>query len=376
MLNTYSLLTVDLDAIAANYSYLRKTVSPSTCAVVLKADSYGLGIEAIAPVFYNEGCRHFFVAYINEAIALKNVLSVFAQQTSIYILNGPYLKGWENYCHHHRFIPVLNNLEAIQEWQDYGKKINLKMPAALHIDTGMRRLALPIQDYNKLLQKGIDYLDLRLVMSHLSCADEKENHANSEQLAQMNHIRKNHLSTPISLANSSGIFLNASYHFDMVRPGIALYGYNSVQEYAEKLSPCLELEAIILQIQDANPNEYVGYNRTFQTTKTLKLATLAIGYADGVPWSMSNQGGYVLVKGRKAPIVGRISMDVMSIDITDIPGVSVGDRATLLGKDVTLDHWANIAGSSSYELLLKFGKRLRRVYATEKQHIKAELILC
>lgn len=374
--NTYSLLTVHLDAIASNYRYLRKFVNPSICASVLKADGYGLGAEVIAPLLYNEGCRHFFVAYTNEAVALKNALSTFQQTTHIYVLNGPYLKGWQSYYHHHQFIPVLNDLEAVQEWQDYGKEIKEKMPTVLHFDTGMKRLAIPFENFSGLLQSKLEHLDIRLIMSHLSSADDKDNPANFEQLSCMNSIKKNYPSLPISLASSSGIFINPSYHFDLVRPGSALYGYNSVPEYAEKLTPCVKLEAMILQIQDVKANEYVGYNRTFQTKSPSKLATLAIGYADGVPWAICNQGGYVLIKGSKAPIVGRVSMDLISVDITDIPDALVGDWATLLGDEITLDHWASATKSSNYELLLKLGKRLRKVYATQKQHQGLESVSC
>ncbi|MBY0462138.1 MAG: alanine racemase [Alphaproteobacteria bacterium] len=374
--NTYSLLTVHLDAIASNYRYLRGLVSPSICASVLKADSYGLGIEAIAPLLYNEGCRHFFVAYTNEAVALKSALSSVERNSHIYVLNGPYLKGWQSYYHHNQFIPVLNDLEAVQEWQSYGKEIVEKMATVLHFDTGMKRLAIQFEDFSKLLQSKPDHLDIRLIMSHLSCADEKTNPANLEQLSEVNSIKKQHPNLPISLASSGGIFLNPDYYFDMVRPGMALYGYNSVPEDANKLMPCVELEAMILQIQDVKTNEYVGYNRTFQTKSPSKLATLAIGYADGVPWAICNQGGYVLIKDKKAPIVGRGSMDLISVDITDIPNVSVGDWANLLGNEITLDHWAKAAKSSNYELLLKLGKRLRKIYATQKQQRGLESVSC
>lgn len=374
--NTYSVLNIDLDAIASNYRYLRSLVNSSICAGVLKADSYGLGIEGIAPILYNEGCRHFFVAYTNEAVALKNVLSTFQQKTHIYVLNGPYLKGWEDYYHHHQFIPVLNDLEAVHEWQSYGKEISQKMPAVLHFDTGMRRLAIPFEDFTKLLQSKLDYLDIRLIMSHLSSADEKDNPANLEQLLWVNSIKKNYPNFSISLVSSSGIFLDPSYHFDLVRPGIALYGYNSCFENAEKLTPGVELQAMILQIQDVKANEYVGYNRTYQTKCPSKLATLAIGYADGVPCAIHNQGGYVLIKGLKAPIVGKVSMDLINVDVTDIPDVSVGDWATLLGDKITLDNWAIATKYSNYELLLKLGKRLRKVYTTQKQHQGLESVSC
>ncbi|MBY0281228.1 MAG: alanine racemase [Alphaproteobacteria bacterium] len=374
--NTYSLLTVHLDAIASNYRYLRNLVNPSICASVLKADSYGLGAEVIAPLLYNEGCRHFFVAYTNEAVALKNALSRFEKNSHIYVLNGPYLKGWQSYYHHNQLIPVLNDLDAVQEWQSYAIEITEKMPSVLHFDTGMKRLAIPFKEFLELLQNQPDCLDIRLIMSHLSCADEKAHPANLEQLSRVNSIKKQYPHLPLSLASSGGIFLGPNYYFDMARPGMALYGYNSAFENANQLIPCVELEAMILQIQDVKANEYVGYNRTFQTKSPSKLATLAIGYADGVPWAISNQGGYVLIKGKKAPIVGRGSMDLISVDVTGIPNISVGDWANLLGNEITLDDWAKAARSSNYELLLKLGKRLRKVYATQNQQHGLESVSC
>lgn len=374
--NTYSLLTIDLDAIAANYRYLRSLVDPAICAAVLKADSYGLGVEATAPILYNEGCRHFFVAYTNEAVALKEVLSSFQQKSYIYVLNGPYLKGWQDYYHQHQFIPVLNDIDTLQEWQSYGNEKNLKVPTVLHVDTGMKRLAIPFEDFQTLSQNKLDHLDICFLMSHLACADEKDHSANAEQLSIIRSIKSQLSYLPISLANSSGIFLDKDYHFNLVRPGIALHGYISNPEFANSLFPAVELQARILQIQDAKTDDYVGYNQTFQARTPLKLATLAIGYADGVPWAISNQGCYVLINGEKAPIVGRISMDLISVDVTNIPDVSVGDWTTLLNKEITLDHWAKAAKSSNYELLLKLGKRLRKVYVTHKQHHGLESVSC
>ncbi len=361
--NTYSQLTVDLDAIASNYQFLRSQVGTSLCAAVLKADAYGCGIEAVAPALYNSGCRHFFTAYTDEAIVLKNVLSSFQQKTFIYVLNGPYLKGWTDFYKQNNLIPVLNNLFEIEEWHAYAKIIDQRLPAILHINTGMNRHGLPLNDYQAFLNKDWPLIDWKFVMSHLSCSDQPNHPANVKQLKSMQAIQKDFPKTPLCFANSNGIFLGSNYHFNMVRPGISLYGLNSVLEQRNKLAPTLELKSRIVQIQDIKPGDYVGYSESYQAKSPMRLATLAIGYADGVPWRISNQGVYVHIKENiKAPIVGRISMDLMTIDITHVSDVQVGEWVTLLDKVISIDDWANFAGTINHEILLKLGKRMRRNY--------------
>lgn len=363
-----SVLTIDLDAIASNYQFLRSQVGTAICAAVLKADAYGCGIEAVAPSLYHSGCRHFFTAYTDEAVILKETLSSFSGNAFIYVLNGPYLKGWVEFYHQQALIPVLNNLFEIEEWNAYGVEKNKRLPAILHINTGMNRYGLPLDDYEIFLKKEWPFIDWRFFMSHLSCSDQPEHAANLKQLRAMNAIQKNHPKIPLSFVNSNGIFLNSAYHFGMARPGIGLYGLSSVFDQRNKLSPCLELKSRIVQIQDIKPGDSIGYSESYRAESPMRLATLAIGYADGVPWCMSNQGAFVHLKEKiKAPIVGRISMDLMTIDVTHIPGAQVGEWATLLDDEIGIDDWAKFAGTVNHEVLLKLGKRMKRIYCQNHQ---------
>ncbi len=373
--NIYSLLTIDLAAIASNYQFLKSQVGTAICAAVLKADAYGCGIEAVAPALYNSGCRHFFTAYTDEAVALKKTLTPFPDKTFIYVLNGPYLKGWTDFYKQQDLIPVLNNLFEIEEWHSHGMQISQKLPAILHINTGLNRYGLSLKDYQNFLKKDWPFIDWQFFMSHLSCSDKPNHPANLKQLNEILAIQKNHPLTPLSLANSNGIFLNPSYHFDMVRSGISLYGLNSVLEQKNKLLPSLELKSRIIQIQDIKAGDCVGYGESYQALSDMRLATLAIGYADGVPWRMGNQGAFVHIKQNiKAPIVGRISMDLMTIDVTHVSDVQVGEWVTLLDKEISIDDWAKSAETINNELLLKLGKRMKRTYS--QHHNQTEVTSC
>ncbi len=369
-----SVLTIDLDAIASNYQFLKGQVQPALCAAVLKADAYGLGAETIAPTLYNSGCRHFFTAYTDEAIVLKKTLS--GCKTSIYVLNGHYLKGWADFYDQQFLIPVLNTLVGIEEWNAYGEEKKKQLPAILHINTGMNRHGLPLDDYQIFLKKEYPFIDWKFFMSHLACSDQPEHLANSKQLSVMHSIQKNHPKVPLSFVNSNGIFLNPSYHFNMARPGIGLYGLSSVIEQRRKLLPCLELKSRIVQIQDIKPGDSVGYGESYRAESPMRLATLAIGYADGVPWHMGNQDAFVHLKEKiKAPIVGRISMDLVTIDVTHVPGIQVGEWATLLDDEIGIDDWAKYAGTINHEILLKLGKRMKRIYSQDHQS-QAEDLSC
>lgn len=346
--NTYSLLKIDLDAVVSNYHFLRSQVGPASCAAVLKTNAYGCGSEAVAPHFYNAGCRHFFTAYTDEAIILKNALTPYQQKTFIYVLNGPYVKGWEPFYHQQGLITILNTLRDIEEWHNYAKSINSKLPAVLHVDTGMNRHGLPIDEYQIFLRKEWDFIDWQLIMSHLACSHDKHHITNSIQLTRMQAVQRNHPKIPLSLANSGGIFLGSPYHFNLARPGIALYGLTPTLEKENSLTQAIELQSRIIQIQDIKAGQSVGYSETFKAESLLRLATLAIGYADGVPWRLGNQGAYVFIQGIKAPIVGRISMDLITVDITHLPQVQIGEWASLLNKETSLDDWTSLTGTINH----------------------------
>mgnify|MGYP002783784158 CR=1 FL=1 len=372
-LDTYSRLFIDLTAIQNNYRYLQRMAGAAHCAAVLKADAYGLGAAAIAPVLYQEGCRHFFVAYTEEALTLKQVLKSSAAK--IYVLNGPYTSAsWPALYEQEKLIPVLNTLADLQVWHAHCTAVKQALPAALHINTNMHRLGLPWSEYETLQLCDYPYLNLCLVMSHLSCAEDSNHAANLKQLRQIREIRKAYPTVPISLGSSGGIFLSPAYHFDMVRPGIALYGLAGTPG---ALSSCLHLQAKILQIQDVEAGSPIGYGETFIADRPMRVACLSIGYGDGVPWRLTQHpDAHVLINGQKAPIVGRISMDLMTIDVTTIPNVQTGNWATLLDDTLTAQTWAEWAQMISYEMSLNLGKRIQRVYTQPKSLLTAETASC
>ncbi|MCX7338832.1 MAG: alanine racemase [Alphaproteobacteria bacterium] len=363
----YSLLTVDLKAIQQNYLYLCHRVKSSECAAVIKADAYGLGADTIALALYEVGCRSFFVAYSDEALSLRKTLSRCQQKSTIYVLNGPYLPGWSEFYHEHNLTPVLNTIDDIEERQHHAKRIGATLPTALHIDTGMNRLGLPWLDYQRLLTMNTVGIEWCLIMSHLSCADDSTHSTNFNQLRLTRTIRQDFPSVPFSLCNSGGIFLGSAYHYDLVRPGMALYGLNPTPEAPNPMIPCVGAYTRVLQVQDVRAGSAIGYGESVTATGPMRLATIAAGYADGVPWRLSNQNGYVMVNNKKALIVGRVSMDLVSVDVTEIPEVRPGDWVALINKDIPIDDWAGRSGMIGYELLLKLGKRFQKVYTQSKQ---------
>lgn len=360
-----SILTIDLPALKKNYSTLRTLAQPAECAAVIKANGYGLGITQVAKALHEEGCGTFFVATLNEAITLRDA----GIEAVIYVLDGlpPDLSAYFSRYH---LRPVLNSLEQVQEWTAYyGNQVAEGRPCALHIDTGMNRLGLSVEDIldqqnNALLEK----LQLHLIMSHLACGDELHHKMNAIQLKQFQTIRTDFSDTHACFANSAGIFLGADYHFDMVRAGIALYGGKAQNITENPMLPVVKLESRILQIRHCAKGETVGYGASQTLQRPSRIATLAIGYADGYSRHLSTnatqQRAYVYIAGHKAPIVGRVSMDLLGVDLTDIPEakVNIGDFAEVLGPHILVDDVAEWAGTIGYEVLTNLGKRHHKIY--------------
>lgn len=347
-------LTVDLKKIAGNWQAVQTRVGDKTqAAAVLKTDAYGLGAQKIAPALYKAGCRIFFTAYVFEAAALRQVLPEDAQ---IYVLHGV-LPQTELDFLRYNLIPVLSTPRQIAAWNHLGHKENRIMPAALHIDTGMTRLGLTGENVEKLCANVPAYLNISLVVSHLACADNPENPKNEDQLKRFDGLCERlraALPNPFkeSLSATDGVNLtDPRYYKDIVRPGIALY------------EDAVSLEAKILQIQDAAPEQTVGYGATHTFKETARLATLAIGYGDGYPRTLANKG-YVLVAGKKAPVVGRISMDLTTVDVTGIDPQELQNAPTaeIFGPRCPIKEIAKLAGTIDYELLTNLSGRFYRIY--------------
>lgn len=354
-----SRLRIDLGAIRANYRAIADRVAPARSGAVVKANAYGLGVVQVAPALYREGCRHFFVAQLNEAVTLARVIG---DDAALFILNGIDPSS-EADCAARGFIPVLNSHSQIARWRQLARSSGRPLPAALQIDSGMSRLGLPPADAIALAQDAdlSREIDLRLLMTHLACSDEPAHPANRAQLGAFNSIRARFPGVAASIANSGGAFLPGEFHCDIARPGVALYGVDPAPG-AVGLRPVVELEARVLQIRDIEASVGVGYGLTYTALTPHRLATIAIGYADGWPRSLSGVGA-VWHRGVRLPIVGRVSMDSITVDISALPidALAEGDFVELIGPSQSLAEVAEDAGTIAYEILTQLGSRHARI---------------
>lgn len=360
-----AIITIDLGAVAGNWRTLRsRLASGAECAAVVKADAYGLGAARIAPALAKAGCRTFFVVTLDEGLDLAPHLPGCA----VYVLAPP-LAGNESVIADANVIPVLNTLGDVALWSAFARDAGRPLPAALHADTGMRRLGLTPSEISTLAHEPerLAGIDVKLLLSHLACADEPHHPLNARQLAQF-IAAKSRLATagvapPASLANSSGIFLGTEYHFDMARPGAALYGIAPVPDEPNPMAQAVRVQAKILQVRDVDAAETVGYGATHRFARPGRIATVAAGYADGYPRSLGN-AGTCCIGGHRVAVVGRVSMDLTTIDVTGLSEdlVRPGTLVDLIGPDNPLDDVADAAGTIGYELLTRLGRRAHRVW--------------
>jgi alanine racemase len=319
---------------------------------VVKANAYGLGVERVAPRLEREGCRTFFVATLAEARELRAVVAAAAE---IYVFEGA-VDGAVAALTELNARPVLNTLEQVERWQGRG-------PAALHLDTGMNRLGLGLADVAALAKRRELTAGLTLVMTHLACADEPEHPQNREQLERFERLRRDLPAAPTSIGNSAGTWLGEPFRGDVARPGIALYGGNPFSDRPNPMEAVVMLTAPVLQLRDVDEPQPVGYGATYLASPPARLAVVGLGYADGYPRNLGNRGT-AAVQGRRVPVVGRVSMDLICVDVGALPRdiVRVGDSVELIGPTVGLDEVAAEAGTISYEILTGLGSRLMREY--------------
>lgn len=359
-----AILTVDLDAVAANYGFLSERVQNATCAAVVKADAYGLGLVPIGRRLARDGCRHFFVAQFDEAIALRKALTDIADDTAIFVLNG-LVPGAEDEYNVHRAVPVLNSLGEIDAWSAHARKQDTVQPAILQLDTGMSRLGLTTADTDAVARDPdrLAGLDIQYIMSHLACAGSRTHPMNDEQRRSFDAALATLPNAPASLANSSGIFLGRNFHYQMTRPGAAIYGIAPVANESNPMSQTVELKGKILQIRNIDTGQAVGYGATHCVTRQSRIATVAVGYGDGYLRTLGNRGcGYL---GEYCvPVVGRVSMDLTTFDVTDVPeqAVQPGMTIDLIGEHYTVDDIAKAAQTIGYEILTNLGRRYFRSY--------------
>ncbi|HEX4111138.1 MAG TPA: alanine racemase [Stellaceae bacterium] len=352
-----SILEIDLDAIAANWRRLRARLRRGAeCAAVVKADAYGLGAAQVGPRLWRAGCRLFFVADVGEGVALRRLLP----EARVAILNG-FEAGQAREFARARLIPVLNRLGEITAWQ----KTARGAPAMIHLDTGMARLGLPPAEAKRLAREPglLAGVTVAAWISHLSSAGNPAAKVNRTQLDAFRALLKSLPLAPASLAAGSGIFLGPAYHFDFVRPGAALYGVNPLPGHLNPMRQVARLKAKILQTRDLDRGQAVGYDGIFRMKHAGRVATVGIGYADGWLRSASNRAS-VGVGGRRAPVIGRISMDLFCIDVTGIDPKQVfpGAYVDLLDDSYGVDDFARDAGTIGYEVLTQLGDKHHRVY--------------
>jgi alanine racemase len=344
---------------------LRDLAAPAECAAVVKADAYGLGMAAVAPALARAGCKTFFVATLGEAEELRALLA----SATIYVLAGlqpdtaPVYRQFD-------LRPVLNSADEIEEWAAFSKSARAMLPAAIHIDSGMNRLGLSAAEVEAVAgaKNSWNAFELALVMSHLACSDEPEHAKNEVQRKAFDALRAKLPKAAASLANSAGILLGRAYHYDLVRPGIALYGGKASHAAANRFARVVQLAGRVLQVRDVPPGETVGYGATRTLKRPSRVATLAVGYADGVFRALSvadnGQGLHVHFGSHPAPLIGRVSMDLITVDVTDVPRELArrGAWVELIGTHVAAHEFAAHAGTIDYEVLTNLGTRAARRY--------------
>jgi alanine racemase len=358
------ILTVDLDAIVANWRKLEKTAVPAECAAVIKADAYGCGADPVARALAAAGCKTFFVATLGEARIARAALP----SAAIYVLDGFLQNCGDSYAKLD-VKPVIGDLNELAEWDVFCRRSGWQGGAAIHIDTGMNRLGLTISEAQGIIPR-INAGDhgITLVMSHLACAEALHNPLNAKQLASFREIASLFSGVPASLSNSSGIFLGPQFQFDLVRPGAALYGINPTPEADNPMQQVLDLKARILHVRNVEKGEPVGYGGTWTARRPTKLAIVSAGYADGYfragGSNDGTRGADVVVAGKRCPIAGRISMDLIAVDITDVEKNAArrGHMVTLIGEGITVDELAHHFGTIGYEVLTSLGRRYARIY--------------
>lgn len=348
-LGHYTRLVVDLGAVERNYLRLRALSPNAETAAVLKADAYGAGATPVARKLVQAGCRTIFVATAHEARDLRQALVNWTGE--IFVLNG-FSREQADLFKAHRLGAVLSSLNQVSDFLEVTEG-----PFAVQVDTGMNRLGLSLEACAELLTQDINP---RFVMSHLACSEVADSPMNSEQLDRFAALMKPYPHLRASLANTGGIFLGSPFHFNLTRPGIGLLGATADPEAPHSLEPAVTLDAPILQVRTVRQGDTVGYGASFTVPHDMRVAIAAAGYADGIPRALSNKG-FGRIEGLKAPILGRVSMDLVALDVTGIEDCAqVGSPVKFFGAD--LGALAKLAGTLPYELLTGVGQRVSRVH--------------
>lgn len=357
-------LTIDLAAIEANWRNLRSQATPAECGAVVKGDAYGCGIEPVTALLSQAGCTTFFVADLSEAKRVRRI----APDATIYVLNG-LMPGTAAVFAEHNVRPVIGNSAELAEWDGFVSANNWRGGMALHVDTGMNRLGVRVEEAEGIAARlQSEHHGISLLMSHFVSSEEPDNPLNNKQILLFREIRRMFRGVPSSLANSSGIFLGSAAYCDVVRPGVALYGGNPTPGRSNPMQPVIDLKARVAQLRYVPAGEAVGYNGQWVAERASRIAIIAVGYADGYPRAAGTMTGETrgeaLVAGRLCPFIGRVSMDLIAIDVTGLHEGAVrrGSLVTLIGEELDLDAVGQRVGTISYEILTRLGHRYARIY--------------
>ncbi len=358
-------LTIDLAALVENWRMIAGRVSPAECAATIKADGYGCGAVEVALALWSAGCTTFFVALPVEGKQVRDALP----EAVIYVLDGLFA-GQSGFYISHDLRPCLVSPCQLSEWADATEG---RHKAAIHVDTGINRLGFDRAQAEAVAGDPdlIARAGLRLLISHLASGDDEACSSNAIQRDAFNRLRKLFPGLPASLANSPGTFLGSGFCHDLARPGVALYGGNPLAGKPNPMQPVISLTAAILQVRDVPIGEGVGYGATWQAARPSRIAIIGVGYADGLmramSWPAVHDGpARVCIAGHMAPIVGRVSMDMITVDVTDIDAekLSRSPKAELLGANIQIDDWARWSGTVGYEILTSLGRRYAKVYSS------------
>ena len=349
MINESGILTINSKNLIYNYNFFKKLKNNLIVAPTIKADAYGLGDKKIFNILLKNGCKHFFVATLEEGLKLKNKNNLI----KIYILNG--IQNYKLYkFYKSNLIPVINSIE------EYERIKNTKMNYAIHIDTGMNRLGIPLNQINNI---NIKDKNIKLIISHLSSSDEYKIGYNLKQKKYFDKfIKKVNKNVILSLSNTHGAILGKLFLYNMIRPGIGIYGGFENKILEKKIKNVISLKGKIIQIKDIQKNQYVGYNRTFKTKNKIRVAIIGLGYEDGIPRLLSNNG-FVYLNKERFKIIGRISMDSFTVDISKCShDLKVGTYLDIINEEHKIDKFAKKCKTITYEVLTSIGNRVYRNY--------------
>ena len=353
-----ALLLVSLENIKKNYEFLKTKVKDSDLGISIKADAYGLGLKKVCSSLLKVGCKTFFVATPNEALETIKI----AENADIYVLNGVTEKKIAITLIKKGIKIVINNKDQLEKLINISIEKNFKPACALHIDTGMNRLGIDLESMEEMYSLAKKHLNILLIMSHLSCSENKMSKVNNYQLDKFKSIKnkfKKYKKLRYSLANSNGILLNKKFHFNLCRPGGLIYGLTLSNCSVKGIKAVTRLLARVLQVKKIKKGEYVGYGENYKADRKLIIATIGIGYSDGLPRSFSGSAYY---KKFEFPIIGSISMDLCTIDISEYESLKVNDWVEIFGQSNSIEDFASNCGTITYEIASKIGSRVKRIY--------------